>query len=303
VLEVTQQVSQHGVKVGHGNVVGPVTRLRTQVIACATLAVLVMFAVITAVPAAAGAETPPWVAGLRSAVSIDSGGAGRATSWGSTIKVVGAYLDDQRTIIVVARDHASTTPLPNAFLVAAGRRYNMNQVVSSDDGFTSIEFPPLPVAWSAAVPVVLHLADGPVLPPHVWTLNFSLGPRAKEAGSVLEQGRAGEMEVTFSGVSMNEGSLTLRFAETGVSYDQVVGPARTTVEAQGITASVRGPVAVHVQVFDQTGRPQRWLDTKIMQGPGASVTISAVFLQSSPGPYRIEITAPSGAKLERIVGA
>jgi hypothetical protein len=57
-------------------------------------------------------------------------------------------------------------------------RYDMLQAVTSDDGYAAVKFPPLPVAWSAPVPVTLHLAAGPVLPPHFWALCFRVGPSA-----------------------------------------------------------------------------------------------------------------------------
>ena len=217
------------------------------------------------------------------------------------MEVVGAYLDDQRTIVFLRRSDSSGAALPNAYLVAAGRRYDMTQAVTDDDGYAAVKFPPLPAAWSAPVPVTLHLADGPVLPPHFWTLTFSIGPRAPETRELPAPGRAGEMALAFTSVSVGGGTLAYGFTETGVPYDTVLGPVHTSTGLNGIQSSIRGPIAVHVQAFDRAGRPLRWLDLQITPAGGDSVTWSEVSLLTGPGPYRIVITAPSGATLERVV--
>src|SRR5690242_4134912 len=64
---------------------------RRALLVCAC-AILATGLVVTAMPAAAGPELPGWVMGVRSVVHIDSGGDGAATSWGTTVNVIGAYL-------------------------------------------------------------------------------------------------------------------------------------------------------------------------------------------------------------------
>jgi hypothetical protein len=111
------------------------------------------------------------------------------------------------------------------------------------------------------------------------------------------------MAIAFTGVSVTRGAFAYRFTETGVSYDDVLGPVHTSTGPNGIQASARGLVTVHVQVFDGAGRPLLWLDTQMTPSGNASVSFSGVSLLTGPGPYRIVITAPSGATLERIVSA
>src|SRR5262245_65798917 len=82
-------------------------------------------------------------------------------------------------------------------------------------------------------------------------------------------------------------------AETGVSYDAVLGPVHTSTGPNDIRSSVRGPFTLHVQIFDGAGRPLRWLNTELTPSGGASVSFSGVSLLTGPGPYRIVITAPS----------
>jgi len=267
-----------------------------------SLAVIGMALVITALPAAAGPDIPAWAAGLRTAVHIDSAGGGRATSWGTTMELVGAYLDDQHTIVVLKGNDANVA-LNNAYLTASGHRYNMQQGVSGEDGYYALKFDPVPGALSSSVSVTLRLVDGLALPPHVWTLTFSIGPRIVESQSAPSPGQAGNMAITFNSVIAVPGALAIRFTEVGLTYDQVLGPLQVSNSA-GIQMTGRGPMSVHVQAFDRGGQPLRWLDTQLFPAANgsASVTFANVFLRVGPGPYRIVITAPDGDSLERIVG-
>ena len=275
---------------------------RGPLLAVAALAVLAVVVAITALPVAAGPDTPPWAANLRSAVHIDATGGGRATSWGATMEVVGAYLDDRRTIVVLKGSDAHM--LPNVDMVAGGHRHNMQQAVTGGDGYYAVKFEPLPQALSSSVPVTLHLADGAVLPPHFWTLAFTIGPRTAESRSVPEPGQAGSMTITFTSVSAVAGAFAVGFTETGIPYDEVLGPVHTNTDrVRGITMTSRGPGTVRMQVFDGSGRSLRWLDTDLRPAVdgSASVSFSYVSLRTGPGPYRIVIVAPDGRKLERTV--
>ena len=275
---------------------------RGLLLAVAVLAVIAVALAITALPVAAGPNIPPWAAGLRSAVHIDVAGGGRATSWGSTMEVVGAYLDDQRTIVVLKG--SDTHMLPNADLVADGHQHNMQQGVTGGDGYYAVKFEPVPQALSSSLPVTLHLADRAVLPPHFWTLTFTIGPRITESQSVPEPGRAGNMTITFTSVGAVPGAFAVRFTETGVTYDEVLGPIHVSTDpVSHIRMTVRGPITVHMQVFDGTGKSLRWLDTQLSPAAdgSASVSFSNVSLRTGPGPYKIVITTPNGATLERTV--
>ena len=295
-------------KVNRSSPAAPTGRLaviadnRGRMLAVAALAVLAVMAALTSLPVVAGPDIPPWAAGLRSAVHIDAAGGGRATSWGSTIEVVGAYLDDQRTIVVLKG--SDTHMLPNADLVAVGHRHNMQSAVKSGDGYYAVKFEPLPQALSSPVPVTLHLADRAILPPHFWTLTFTMGPRITESQSVPEPGRAGNMTITFTSVSAVPGAFAVRFTETGVTYDEILGPVHVgTDPVSHAQWTVRGPMTVHMQVFDGTGKSLRWLDLQLSPATdgSASVSFSNVSLRTGPGPYRIVITAPDGGTLERTV--
>jgi hypothetical protein len=275
---------------------------RRRVLRVAALAVLAAAIAITALPVAAGPQMPPWAAGLRSAVHIDAAGGGSATSWGSTMEVVGAYRDDQRTIVVLKG--SGTRMIPNADVVADGHRYGLVQTVSGDDGYYAVKFEPLPQALSTPVPVTLHLADGIALPPHFWTLTFTIEPGAATPQRVPERGRAGGMTVTFTSVTVVPGAFAVRFTETGLTYDQVLGPIHVSTDpVSHITMTARGPMTVRLQVFDSAGKPLRWLDTQLSPAAdgSASVSFSDVSLRTGPGPYRIVITAPDGSTLERTV--
>ncbi len=275
---------------------------RGRILTVAAVAVLAVVAAVTALPVAAGPDLPPWAAGLRSAVHIDAAGGGRATSWGSTMEVVGAYLDDQRTIVVLKGSDTHT--LPDADLVAVGHRHNMQSAVTSGDSYYAVKFEPLPQALSSPVPVTLHLADRAILPPHYWTLTFTIGPSITESQSVPEPGRAGNMTITFTSVSAVPGAFAVRFTETGVTYEEILGPVHVgTDPVSHAQWTVRGPMTVHVQVFDGTGNSLRWLDLQLSPAVdgSASVSFSNVSLRAGPGPYRIVITAPDGGTLERTV--
>jgi hypothetical protein len=212
--------------------------------------------------------------------------------------VVGAYLDDQRVIVVV-RTNDSQLQITTFYLVQNGTRYNGRQSVSSDDGYVAIKFDPLPAALSSPVPVTLHLA---AMPARIWTLNFSIGPRVAGAQSLPPPGRVGNMAITFSSVTVVPGAFAVRFTETGLTYDEILGPVNIS-NSGGIKMTARGPMTVRVQVFDVSGKYLRWLDSQLAPAAdgGASVSFSEVFLISAPGPYRIVITGPDGTSLERSV--
>jgi hypothetical protein len=276
---------------------------RRRLLSVASLAVIAMALVITVLPAAAGPDMPAWAAGLRTAVHIDSAGGDRATSWGTTIELVGAYLDDQHTILVLKGDDPNLN-LNNAYLEAAGHRHHMQQAVSSGDGYYALKFEPMPDALSSPVPVTMRLVDGLALPPHVWTLNFTIGPRVVQSQSVPAPGGAGSMAITFTSVSAVPGALAIRFTEVGLTYDQVLGPAHVS-NSGGIQMTSRGPMTVHVQVFDRAGQPLSWLDTQLLPAAdgSASVSFDNVFLRTGAGPYKIVITGPDGGSLERTIAS
>jgi hypothetical protein len=268
----------------------------------ASLAVFSMALVITAMPAVAGPDIPAWAAGLRTAIHIDSAGGDRATSWGTTMELVGAYLDDQHTIVVLKGDDANVA-LNNAYLAVSGRRYKMQQGVSGDDGYYALKFEPVTDALSSSVSVSLRLVDGLALPPHVWTLTFTIGPRVVGSQSAPAPGRAGGMAITFNSVSAVPGALAIRFTEVGLTYDQVLGPVQVS-NSDGIEMTGRGPMRVRVQAFDRAGQPLRWLDSQLFPAAdgSASVSFSYVFLRTGLGPYKVVINGPNGSSLERIVG-
>lgn len=262
------------------------------------LALIAMAIGITVLPVAAGMDIPAWVVGIRTAIHIDSAGQGQATSWGTTVEVIGAYLDDQRAIVVV-RTNDRQLQITNFYLVQNGRRYNGLQTVSSGDGYVAIKFEPLPEALSSPVPVTLHLG---AMPTRIWTMNFAIGPRVAGTGSVPAPGRAGNMTITFTSVTEVPGAFALRFTETGLTYDEILGPVHIS-NSGGIQMTGRGPMTVRVQVFDVSGKYLRWLDLQLSPAAdgGASVTFNEVFLRSGPGPYRIVITGPDGTSVERSV--
>jgi hypothetical protein len=229
---------------------------------------------------------------------MDSSGGDRATSWGTTIELVGAYLDDQRTILVLKGDDPNLNP--QGYLEAAGHRHHMQQAVSSGDGYYALKFEPVPEALLSPVPVTMRLVDGFALPPHVWTLNFTIGPRVVQSQSVPAPGETGSMAITFTSVSAVPGALAIRFTEVGLTYDQVLGPIHVS-NSGGIQLTTRGPMTVNVQVFDRAGQPLRWLDTQLLPATdgSASVSFENVFLRTGAGPYKIVITGPDGGSLER----
>jgi len=270
---------------------------RRRVLLGGALALIAVAFAITALSAAAGPDLPAWVAGIRTAVHIDSAGQGRATSWGTTVELIGAYLDDQRAIVVV-RTNDNELQMTNFYLVHQGKRYNGLQTVSSGDGYVAIKFEPLPQALSSPVAVTLHLGAMA----RNWTMNFSIGPQVAGSRSVPPPGRAGNMTITFTSVIAVPGAIAIRFTETGLTYDEVLGPVHVS-NSGGKQLTVRGPMTVRVQVFDVSGKYLRWLDLQPSPASdgNASVSFSEVFLRSGPGPYRIVITGPDGTSLERSV--
>lgn len=276
----------------------PIARLRRRMLFGSALALIAMSLAITVLSAAAGPDIPAWVTGIRTAVHIDSGGQGQATSWGTTVEVIGAYLDDQRAIVVV-RTNDRQLQITNFYLVQNGRRYNGLQTVSSGDGYVAIKFEPLPEALSSPVPVTLHLG---AMPARIWTMNFTVGPRVAGSLGVPPQGRAGSMAITFTSVTAVPGAFAIRFTETGLTYDEILGPVHVN-NSGGIQMTGRGPMTVRVQVFDSSGKYLRWLDSQLSPAAdgSASVTFNEVFLRSGRGPYRIVITGPDGTSLERSV--
>jgi hypothetical protein len=258
---------------------------------------------ITALPAAAGADVPAWAAGLRTVIHIDTTSQGRATSWGTTLEVLGAYVDNQRTIVVLKGDNAQLE-VTSARLVVNGRDHRMEQAVSSGDGYYAVRFAPLTELQTSSTQVSLSLADSSTLPPHLWTLNFAVGPSETGSTSVPNGGQAGNMVITFTAVTAVPGALALRFTETGLTYDKILGPVGVS-SSDGTEITRRGPIAVHVQVFDSSGKALRWLDTQLSPATdgSASVSFSIVLLRTGHGPYKVVITGPSGASLERIINA
>lgn len=281
----------------------PIAGQRRRMLFGGALALIAMAFAITVLPATAGPDTPAWVTGIRTAVHIDSAGGGQATSWGTTVEVVGAYLDDQRTIVIV-RSTDTQLQLTDFHLTENGRRYNGLQTVSSGDGYIAIKFGPLPEALSSPVPVTLHVAGRLALPFRIWTMTFTIGPRLVGTHNVPPPGRAGNMTIAFSSVTVVPGAFAIRFTETGLTYDEILGPVHIG-NSGGIQMTGRGPMTVRTQVFDATGKPLRWLDLQLTPAAdgSASVSVSEVSLRSGPGPYRIVITGPDGTSLERTVEA
>ena len=278
----------------------PIAGVRRRVLFGGGLALIALSLAITGLSVAAGQDTPAWVAGIRTAVHIDSAGQGRATSWGTTVEVIGAYLDDQRVIVVVGTNDRQLQ-ITNFYLVQNGKRYNGIQTVSSGDGYVAIKFEPVPEALSSQVPVTLHLG---AMPARIWKMNFTIGPRAAGSLGVPPPGRAGNMTITFTSVTAVPGAFAIRFTETGFTYDEILGPVHVS-NSGGIQMTGRGPLTVRAQVFDVSGKYLRWLDLQLSPAVdgSASVTFSEVFLRSGPGPYRIVITGPDGTSLERSVEA
>jgi hypothetical protein len=261
--------------------------------------VLAVLAVITAVPAVGVTEIPPWAAGLRSAIRIDSSGGDRASSWGYALELVGAYTDDQSTIVVLKGD--GSLPIYGGSLTAAGQRVDFQQSDTDGDGYYAVKFPPLSVPRSSPVPATLHLVGG-FLPPRSWAFTFTLNPGVAQAQTVPEPGHAGDLAITFSDVRIVPGALAIRFTETGASYAELFSPAPTptTDPRTGITMQASGELLIHVKVFDASGKPLLWLDGQI--DPTADgVSFSNVSLRTGPGPYRVVITAPDGGTLQRTI--
>lgn len=279
----------------------PVAGPRGRVLVGAAIALIALTLAVAVLPAAAGPEIPAWVTGIRTAIHVDSAAQGRATSWGTTLEVIGAYLDDQRAIVIVQ----STDPklqLTDFYLIANGHRDHGVQTVSSGDGYIAIKLEPLPEALSSPVPVTLHLAGSAALPFRIWTLNFTMGPRAAGSHFVPPPGHAGSMAITFTSVTAVPGAIGIAFTETGLTYDEILGPVHTS-SSGGIQMTGRGPMTVRLQVFDAAGKPLRWLDLQVTAAPDgtASASFSEVFLRSGTGPYRIVITGPDGTSLQRSV--
>jgi hypothetical protein len=270
------------------------------VAAFALFAALALLAAITAAPGIATTDVPPWAAGLRSAIRIDTSGGGRASSWGYTLDLIGAYADDQRTIVVLkGGTGGSPVAIYGGSLTAAGQRLGFQQSMSGDDGLYAVKFPPL-APRSSPTSATLHLVGG-YLPPLSWTLTFSVNPDLPLAGTVPLPGQAGRLAITFSRVRAVPGALAIRFTETGASYGELFRPASppNTDPRTGWTMQV-SEVLMHVQVFDANRKPLRWLDSRI--DPTADgVTFDEVSLRTGPGPYRVVITAPDGGTLERTI--
>lgn len=277
----------------------PIAGPRRRVLFGSALALIAIAFAITVLPAAAGADLPAWATGIRSAIHIDSAGQGQATSWGTTVEVIGAYLDDQRAIVVV-RATDKQLQLTDFYLIQDGHRYGGLQTVSSGDGYIAIKFGPLPEALSSPVPVTLHLAARAALPVRIWRMTFTIGPRIVGSGSVPPSGRAGNMTIAFTSVTAVPGAFAIRFTEKGLTYDEVLGPIHVSTSG-GLQMTGRGPMTVRAQVFDASGKPLRWLDLQLSPAAdgSASVSFSEVFLRSGPGPYRVVITGPDGTSLER----
>lgn len=265
------------------------------------VALLLLLAIVTTVPVAAGGDTPDWVSGIRSVIRIDSPGGDRSTSWGYSLRVVGVLEDDRRTVVVLSG--TSRTPVLDMYggvLAMAHGRWAMQSSVSTDDGYYAVKFPPLPASRSTGA-VTLHLA-GDYLPPRSWTFHFTILPSVTRSAPTPEAGAAGQMNVEFSSVKFARGALSISFTETGLTYDQIFGPSSNpTDQSGGLKAQGPRRLLLRVQLLDAKGQSLRWVDTHIEPAPngGPRVQVSEAVLRTGPSPYLIVITAPDGSSVQR----
>lgn len=268
----------------------------------AMVTLLTLLAVITAIPAFAATKTPGWAAGLRSAIGIDKSGGDQASSWGYTLDLIGAYTDDRRTVVVM-KGHGvgSPTTVSGGSLTAAGHRLDFQQSVRGDDGYYAVKFPALPQVQSTPTPVTLRLVGGFPLP-HFWTFTFTLKLDVSPAQTIPEPGRAGKLAINFNRVRAVPGALRVRFTESGASYDELFTPAAPPIThaRSGVPIATSRMLLMHSQVFDAGGKPLLWFDTQV-DPTVDGVTFDEVFLRTGPGPYRLVITAPDGATLQRVI--
>lgn len=266
-------------------------------------AVLALAFAVSVLPTSAGGDAPAWVMGIRTAIHIDSTSQGYSTSWGTRVELIGAYVDEHRVIVIV-QSTDKQLHLTDFNLTQGDHRITGLQTVAGGDGYVAMKFEPLPEALASTVPVTVHLADRSTLPSRLWTMNFSLGPRVGGLYAVPPSGQTGGVAITFNNVSVVPGAVAIQFTETGLAYDQVLGPVQYS-DSGGAQVSGRGPITPHLQVLDGTGNPLPWLDLQLSPAAdgSASVTFSEVFLRSGLGPYRLVVTGPQGTSLERSIGA
>ena len=309
----------------------PLIRRRRLLLAAAAL---LATAAITAVPVAAStspvAVFPRYLlgaAGLGPVVERIMPTAGRATSAGYTLDLVGTYADDARTIVVVKVSPGARVDA--AFLIeSSGRGVNQSGGTSNDEtGDNVLRFEPVRRGGSGPVKVTLYvlqlgrgLGAGQQTVNGLWTLQFTLTSQGGRRLAAPDPGQAGTLAVTFDSVVVVPGALAIDVTTRGAMPDEwwarygsvqcsTPAGAPAGVQACGSVPVPPGAVkdVVAVAVYDARGNALR-----ASGGVGAAVRNKAaldrkevywkgLWTLAGPGSYRVVVRAPDGATLERLI--
>jgi hypothetical protein len=292
------------------------------------VAVLVLLAALSAVPTAASATPiapiPRAVlaaAGLESVTERFMPVQGSATWSGITINLVAAYADDVGTVVVLrAEPRAKADGLFPRELVAvdsSGHFLGTTGGTSLDGGNYVLRFDPLPRGQSSPSKLTLfiwQMDSNPGRPPQtlygLWSLQFTVTSHGGHVLPLPAPGQTARMSVTFNSVKSAPSGLAIDFTTHGVapgawcSHPMAITPPPGS--APGVQMSICPPGA-HVQtirVFDPPGH-------ELHQVSGGSAVKNKAMLDrkeerwtsvwpvTGPGTYRIIISDPDGAAIER----
>ncbi len=292
------------------------------------VAIFVILAALAAVPAAATAtpiaSVPRAVlaaAGLKSITERFMPVQGSATWSGVTINLVAAYADDVSTDVVLrAEPRAKADGLfPKAVVAvdASGHFLVTTGGTSLEGGNYVLRFDPLPRGQSSQSKLTLFIwqvDSNPGRPQQtlygLWSLQFTVTSRG---GHVLPPPTAGEtarMSVTFNSVKAAPSGLAIDLTTRGVAgggwcrHPVAVTPPPGSARGVQMSTCSQGDLVQAIRVFDPLGhelhqisggsavKNKAMLDRK-------EVWWTGVWPVSGPGTYRIVITDPDGASIER----
>lgn len=294
------------------------------------VAVFVLLAALAAVPAAATATpiapVPRAVlaaAGLESITERFMPVQGSATWSGITINLVAAYADNVSTVVVLRAEPRAKAnglyPRPLVAVDASGHFLGTTGGTSIDGGNYVLRFDPLPRGQSPQTKLTLfiwQMDSQPGRPPQtlygLWSLQFTVTSQGGHVLPLPEPGQTARMSVTFNSVKAAPSGLAIDFTTRGVAsgawcrHRVALTPPPGSAPGVQLSTCPPGDFVQTIRVFDPLGHELRqisggsaiqnkaMLDRKEERWTG-------VWPVSGPGTYRIVISDPDGATIERKV--
>ena len=307
--------------------------VRTRVLLA--LAVFALLATASTVPVAAGASpiapVPRAVLGLAGLAPVTERFMpveGSATWSGFKISLSAVYADDLRTIIVLqAEPQAKADRLLVDSAVAFdayGHPLGSHGGTFLDGGYYVLRFDPVPNRRSSSAKVTVFiwkLVARPTRPNDtapketmfgVWSLQFTVTSQGGHVLATPAPGQAGKMGVTFNAVRAAPGVLAIDFTTRGVLSDQRCRHPIVTTPGAGSAPGTRAVTCradeyvPAIRVYDPNGQELH------MQDGGSAITGQAMLNRKEErwssmwpvterGAYRVVISDPDGATLERTI--